>query len=98
MFVALGDDARGVLEIIVFFPQGVDEEELEWVFPAIVRIQEIAETFCILSLTHRTGSFVTMFAPLRDHLPTTKQPLFNSTPPRLQGPVLRPSGSHGVCT
>ena len=68
MFVALGGDARGVLEIIAFFPQGVDEEKLEWVFPGVARIQEIVDAFCMLSLTHRTGSFVTMLAPLRDHL------------------------------
>ena len=67
MFVALGD-ARGVLEVIAFFPQGVDEKKLEWVFPMVSSIQDIIDTICMLSLTHRAGGFVTMLAPLRDHL------------------------------
>ena len=74
MFVALGGDAREVLEIIAFFPQGVDEGGLEWVFPTVTRIQDIIDTLCILSLTHRAGSFVTMLAPLRNHL-LSKDPL-----------------------
>ena len=68
MFLALGGDARGVLEVIAFFPQGVDEEKLEWIFPKFTNIQDIIGGFCILSMTYRVGSFVTMLAPLRDYL------------------------------
>ena len=68
MFVALGDDAREVLDIVVFFPQGVEEGKLEWVLPTVACIQDIMDTSRIFSLTRRTGSFVTMLAPLRDVL------------------------------
>lgn len=68
MFTNLGPYARRVLEVIAFFPQGVDEGKLEWVFPTVPDAQKIVDGFNILSLTHKTGGFVTMLAPLRDHL------------------------------
>jgi len=34
-FINLGPDARRVLEVIAFFPLGVDERKLEWVFPSL---------------------------------------------------------------
>ena len=68
LFQELGPDARGLLEVIAFFPQGVDENNLEWLLPSISNGADIFNKFCILSLTHRSGSFVTMLAPLRDYL------------------------------
>ena len=68
MFAALGSDARGVIETIAFFPRGVNERKLKWLFPKVSSIRDIIDTFLILSLTHRAGGFVTMLAPLRDHL------------------------------
>ena len=68
MFQELGPDAHSILEVVAFFPQGIDENNLVLLFPSVSDGANVFDKLCILSLTYRTNRFVTMLAPLRDHL------------------------------
>ena len=76
-FKELGPEARGILGIIAFFPQGINEHNLNWLFPTVSNGIAILNKLCILSLTYRCDGFVTMLAPLRDYF-HPKDPLASS--------------------
>ena len=76
-FCELGPGAREILGTITFFPQGINENSLDWLFPAISSRRNVLDKFCMLSLTYRSNGFVTMLAPLRDYL-SPKHPASSS--------------------
>ena len=67
-FQRLGSNARELLGVVAFFPQGVDKNNLDWLFPEIPDRKNIFNKFCLLSLAHPGNRYVTMLAPIRDHL------------------------------
>ena len=68
MFRRLGPSARELLGVIAFFPQGINEDNANWLLPTISDITIIFDKFCLLSLTHRSNGSITMLAPLRDYI------------------------------
>jgi tetratricopeptide (TPR) repeat protein len=67
-FRSLGTNARDLLGVIAFFPQGIDQKNLDWLFPTISNRKNLFNTFHMVSLTYRSNGFVTMLQPIQDYL------------------------------
>ena len=67
-FRTLGLNACDLLGVVAFFPQGVDEKNIDWLFPTIPDRKHIFNKFSTLSLTYRNDGFITMLAPIQDYL------------------------------
>ena len=61
-------NARDLFGVVAFFPQGIDEKNLDWLFPAISNRKNIFDKFHDISLTHLSNGFITMLAPIQDYL------------------------------
>lgn len=68
MFQGLVPNAQDILRAIAFFPQGVDENNLDWLSSTIPNRITIFDHFSILSLTYWKSGPIMMLAPLRDYL------------------------------
>ena len=49
LFQELGPDSRALLGVVAFFPQGVDENNLEWLFPTISNRADVFDKFNTLN-------------------------------------------------
>ena len=86
-FRNLGPGARDLLGVVAFFPQGVDEDNIDWLFPTTPDRKNIFDRFCTLSLAYRNNGFVKVLKPIRDYI-CSQYPLSLCPQDPLSSPLL----------
>ncbi|KZW04444.1 hypothetical protein EXIGLDRAFT_25922 [Exidia glandulosa HHB12029] len=56
------------LQLVAFFPKGLNRKKLKDLCPKLSDAQNIVAMLCKLSLTYTNGDYVTMLAPIRTHI------------------------------
>ncbi|KAH7917851.1 hypothetical protein BV22DRAFT_1135067 [Leucogyrophana mollusca] len=69
----LGNDARRVMEVAAFLPQGINENALGDFLPDIANVHSVVDALCRLSLMYRKPGAYTMLSPIRIHISGTHQ-------------------------
>ncbi|KAH7922085.1 hypothetical protein BV22DRAFT_1037894 [Leucogyrophana mollusca] len=69
----LRNNARRVLQVLAFLPQGISETNMESLFPTIPNIRSIVDALCRLSLMYRKVEAYTMLSPIRIHISNAHQ-------------------------
>ncbi|KAH7917420.1 hypothetical protein BV22DRAFT_1135419 [Leucogyrophana mollusca] len=69
----LGNNARRVMEVAAFLPQGINETALRDLFPDIPNIRSVVDVLCRLSLMYRKSGAYTMLSPIRMDILGTHQ-------------------------
>ncbi|KAH7904007.1 hypothetical protein BJ138DRAFT_1187220 [Hygrophoropsis aurantiaca] len=64
----LGVHARHVMQVAAFLPQGLNERDIERLFPTVPNIHSIVDALCRLSLMYRKKDAYTMLSPIRLHI------------------------------
>ncbi|KAF9785183.1 hypothetical protein BJ322DRAFT_1020756 [Thelephora terrestris] len=94
-FCNLGPDAREFLEVVASFPQGVDENNLDLLFPTIPDNKNLVDKLCDLSLVYRRIGFIKVLAAHGDYFyprdPRTSPLLCATTHHYLTRLLVRPS-------
>ncbi|KAG1724990.1 hypothetical protein EDB19DRAFT_2043366 [Suillus lakei] len=64
----LGEEARHVLAVIAFLPQGLNESLSKHILSSTLQIDTISDVLWRQSLVYRQGGFVKMLAPIRHYV------------------------------
>ncbi|KAG1725884.1 uncharacterized protein EDB91DRAFT_80539 [Suillus paluster] len=70
----LGEDARRVLAIIAFLPQGLHDDLASDLLPSLPQADTICDVLCRQSLVYRQDSFIKMLAPIRYYVQDSLPP------------------------
>ncbi|KAG1854490.1 hypothetical protein DFJ58DRAFT_841401 [Suillus subalutaceus] len=60
--------ATGILAVIAFLPQGLNEALVGYLLPSLPQVDAICDVLCMQSLVYRQDSFIKMLAPIRHYV------------------------------